>query len=409
MPKAISINTLGWKIQPVYEPLAPVDPSKVIPVDPDNLFNLLGFSPKFPWFVVRNAQACYSKFWIDKDTRQVVKEFSPDLRLREINAPNKPLKALQRRITELLMGLPKHPANFAYMKGKNIKMCAEEHLGCDVIIKMDLKDFFQSHHTARIKRKLLELTKWPSSVCGAISRICTLNGHMPQGAVSSPLLSIVLNYDMDVRIAAIASEAGFTYTRYADDVAFGATGKSNKECWDFIRRIKEEFHPYKVNWDKVDVMRNSAYRFVCGVKVGSAEFAEIAAKRFLKPIVRKRGGCWEVYTHESLDKNQYEKMVSELCAQGITCAPKYYYMQDIQKVLGMNLTDGIKYPRAKYNDMRLQALLVRKNAQGVNRQRFFGRLAFMRSIDPKRAAIIDKILRKGENNNDPAARPDQAG
>jgi hypothetical protein len=64
-------------------------------------------------------------------------------------------------------------------------------------------------------------------------------------------------------------------------------------------------------------------------------------------------------------------------------------------MLGMNITPTIHYPRGKYNDLRLQALLVTKCAPNINLQRFRGRLSFLRSIDPKKAASIDKILERG--------------
>lgn len=403
MSRPILLPSLGWFVSVVEEnDNVPAFESLPNIPDLDTLFSLLGFSPQFPWHVIRNASMCYSKFWIDKDTKRTVPVFSPDLRLREINAPNKTLKVLQKRLIDLLKALPMHPANFAYMKGKSIRMCAAEHENQDVIIKVDIKDFFGSHTSALISRKIQEMTDWPKDVCWAISRMVTLNGRMPQGAVSSPFLSIVLNYSMDCRIAELAAQHGFTYTRYADDMAFGSRSKNNAQCWSFIKALKDAMHPYHINWDKVDVMRNSAYRYLCGVILdgnGDIDDSDLAGLFECEPLINRAPSRITVSRREPLSKNMYDNMVSELRGRGFTVSPKFYYVQDFQRMLGMNLTPTVHYPRNKYNDMRLQALLVTKKAPNINQQRFFGRLSFLRSIDPTKADKIDRILLKGEQHD----------
>ena len=44
--------------------------------------------------------------------------------------------------------------------------------------------------------------------------------------------------------------------------------------------------------------------------------------------------------------------------------------------------------------MRLEAMLVAKEAEGINVKRFRGRLSFMRMVDPDKAAKIDTVIRK---------------
>ena len=85
----------------------------------------------------------YKTFYINKDTKKIV-PWSTSLRLREINAPVSFLKGFQNRLAVWFSGFPKHPANFAFMEGRNILKAAEEVKDGGVLIHVDLKDFFES-------------------------------------------------------------------------------------------------------------------------------------------------------------------------------------------------------------------------------------------------------------------------
>ena len=62
-------------------------------------------------------------------------------------------------------------------------------------------------------------------------------------------------------------------------------------------------------------------------------------------------------------------------------------------MLGVNLTDGIKFPRAKYLELRKEAFLITKG-EDINLAKFRGRLNFMRLIDPNKARKVEAILSK---------------
>ena len=88
------------------------------------------------------------------------------------------------------------------------------------------------------------------------------------------------------------------------------------------------------------------------------------------------------------------EIIRSLLPQGTTLKLKRWYIQSIQRMLGLNLTNGVRYPRDKYKRMRLEAMLVAKGADNINPHKFQGRLSFMRMVDPEKASKIEEVLTK---------------
>lgn len=367
--------------------------------DEYNLCNILGYNGKFPWYVAQHSDECYKQFWIDKQTKKVVPEYNENLHLREISAPIKPLKVLQSRLVATIFNkLPKHEANYAYMAGRNVRNAAENHEDNEVLIRIDLKDFFTMHNEYYVRSKLHALTGYNKELCWFITKLCSLKGSLPQGSVTSPILSIILNFEMDVALTAIAKRYNMVYTRYADDLCFSGADRENDEFWRMIREVSDAIHPFKVNWDKVEIMRNKAYRYAngmtyIGTDAGLQKVAELAGEDYRMRRTTKKLILLMGKTQASLDMS---KLVSFVSTEGIERAQiHYYYVQSIKRVLGMNLTDGIKYPRDKYIKLRMEANLIAHGCKDVDLAKFRGRLGFMRLVDPAKAEKINKILAKG--------------
>lgn len=377
----------------------PETPKNNLPVliDEYNLCNLLGYNGKYPWFVVHNTHECYTKFWIDKDTKRIVNEFSEDLNLREIAAPAAALKNLQGRLSALIFNkLPKHDANYAYMTGRNVRHAAEAQGENDVLIRIDMKDFFGHHFEPYVRAKLHELTGYSKELCWFITKLCSLEGSLPQGAVTSPVLSVVLNKDMDDRISEIAAEHNFIYTRYADDLCFSGVDRDDTFIRSFIDEVALSVHPFRVNWKKVDIMRNKSRSYVCGVE---AKNFRTDVPQTEIPGFKTKVTATKLTVSRSTPMSDEELQELSRTVMGIygndviEVRPKKFYMQSIKRMLGMHLTGGIHYPRDKYSKMRVEAMLVGKGAN-INVARFRGRLAFMRMVDPAKASKIDAILAK---------------
>ncbi|MFO1048387.1 MAG: retron St85 family RNA-directed DNA polymerase [Geminicoccaceae bacterium] len=146
---------------------------------------------------------------------------------RTIAHPSRELKAIQRFILRhRLVKLPVHPAATGYIPNANIGENARVHLGNRNILKLDFKDFFPSI----LVRDWMNYAR--SNNVGVDSEDVSLyskilfwsggHGVMPRclsiGAPTSPILSNILLYEIDVVLATIAQQLFVRYTRYADDI-----------------------------------------------------------------------------------------------------------------------------------------------------------------------------------------------
>jgi RNA-directed DNA polymerase len=163
---------------------------------------------------------------------------------RTIAQPAKEVKALQYWVMEhFLNTFPVHPAATAYRRRKNISDNARPHRKGNFLLKLDFTDFFPSL-TARdferyLKKRdanvedgdkevLSKILFWKPKEKNKLS--------LSIGAPSSPLVSNVLLYDFDERVATFCSKHGTTYTRYADDLSFSA--KKSSELGTVERFVK---------------------------------------------------------------------------------------------------------------------------------------------------------------------------
>ena len=175
-----------------------------------------------------------------------VRKRSGGLRLIEI--PKSRLKEIQRKILQdILNRVPPHPCAHGFCRGRSIKTFVTPHIGQEAVLRLDLKDFFQSVPTARVGAVFRRLG-YPRTVAWLLKGFCTnsvssplagkpfkdlswnrrkrlQNKHLPQGAPTSAQLANLCAWRLDHRLQGVADRYGFHYTRYADDLAFSGTSR----------------------------------------------------------------------------------------------------------------------------------------------------------------------------------------
>lgn len=202
---------------------------------------------------------------------------------RQLCAPRRPLKALQRKLLrQLFAPLPVHAAAHGFVPLRSTLTNARPHVGAQVILKMDLVEFFPTIHFGRIiglchhygmgreaARTIAAIVTYrPKLADGRVAWPSIL----PQGAPTSPALSNLVCRRLDARLSALAAKAGATYTRYADDLTFSFNSDPGKGLGHFAWWVNQVIgqEGFVENLKKRRILRPSSRMCITGLVVNSS-------------------------------------------------------------------------------------------------------------------------------------------
>lgn len=202
--------------------------------------------------------------------------------LREINAPYPSLLEIQRWILDnILYKIPTSRYAKAFQKASDIIINARFHRKQEKVLRIDIKDFFTSIKANSVYY-IFRKCGYTNKLANLFTRLCTLNGCLPQGAATSPALSNIFFKQLDNRIGGYAIKNQIRYTRYADDMFFSGCFNPGKII-HMIKFILSEYH-LSINTDKTKLMTNGAQQRVTGIVTNSILNAPRSEKRRLLQI-----------------------------------------------------------------------------------------------------------------------------
>ena len=148
--------------------------------------------------------------------------------LRRIDVPNTNIKILQRKLNQVLQSVYiAKPSVHGFVAGKSVKSNAQKHLGKRWVLNVDLQDFFPSINFGRVRGMLMGIPyNLAPRVATVLAHLCCFQGHLPQGAPTSPAISNMICAPMDSQLQTLAKMNRSTYTRYVDDITFSTTNTS---------------------------------------------------------------------------------------------------------------------------------------------------------------------------------------
>ncbi len=226
--------------------------------------------------------------------------------VRAIWAPLPKLKQAQRWILDhILDRLLVHGAAHGFLMGRSIASNAAEHSDSQILVKMDIADFFPSISWKRVKG-VFRKAGYPEQIATLLALLCTESPReqvehdgqsyyiamadrcLPQGAPTSPALTNALCLKLDRRLAGFASKTAWRYTRYADDLTFSfpnhSTSKANiSQLLGTVKRILGD-EGFKLNNSKTRVIRQNTVHEVTGLVVNGTQAPRV--KRTLKRQLR---------------------------------------------------------------------------------------------------------------------------
>ncbi len=228
---------------------------------------------------------------------------------RTITAPKRELKAVQRwLLRNVFEKLPVHHAAHGFLAARSIETNARVHAGADIIVKVDVKDFFPTITMKRVKG-LVRRAGLPESVATLVALLVTESPReivqfrgktlyvakgersLPQGAPTSPAITNAICLRMDKRLSGLARAMGFAYTRYADDLAFSYRKKRGQKnevpvgaLLHGVRQILEA-EGFRVHQKKTTVMRSGGTQRITGLVVNEA--SGVPAARVPRETIRR--------------------------------------------------------------------------------------------------------------------------
>lgn len=245
---------------------------------------------------------------------------------RAIWAPHRRLKAAQRWILrEVVERLPVHGAAHGFLHGRSIASNAAAHTNAEVVVKVDLKDFFPTVTLPRVKG-VFRKAGYREQIATLLALLCTeaprqvteVDGKqfflalgprcLPQGAPTSPGLTNTLCMRLDRRLQGAAAKLGWRYTRYADDLTFslpaGHKGKPGLGkllgCISAITAAEG----FAVHPDKTRVARSGARQRITGLIVNGKGPPRVPRelKRAVRAALHNLGKTGQLREGETLSK-----------------------------------------------------------------------------------------------------------
>lgn len=164
------------------------------------------------------------------------------------------MRTLQKRLyRNFLVKIPVAIPAKGFVKGENYLSFLQPHVGKKYFMRVDIRNFFDSLEETLVTNSLREYIADEEALRTVVD-ICTVDGKIPQGAITSPALSNIVFKRADQRILKYCQAVEerciekkrtsgswvngmLCYTRYADDLLFSSDFLDFKENRYFLRMI----------------------------------------------------------------------------------------------------------------------------------------------------------------------------
>ncbi|MGI9456163.1 MAG: reverse transcriptase family protein [Aeoliella sp.] len=232
--------------------------------------------------------------------------------VRTLAAPHCSLRLCQQWMLENIVSkIPVHDAAHGFVPERSTVTNATPHVGQQVIVNADLRNFFPTITFPRILGMLqtfgyspavatilallaTECQRQEVRYAGQTLWVATGERSLPQGACTSPAFSNAIAWRLDRRLAGLADTLGWTYTRYADDMTFSTSSDAGRRVGYLLARLRHiaSDEGFQLHPNKTRVLRPSARQTVTGIVVNDRAGVPRKTIRQLRAILHnaKRTG-----------------------------------------------------------------------------------------------------------------------
>ena len=211
---------------------------------------------------------------------------------RLIEPPSEELKAVQKRLKNLLNKIVVPDNVFSGVKGRSYADNARMHIGNGRrnLFKIDLTAFFPSIDRETVYRFFVEDLNCSSDVAQILTNLTTIDldkakisnrnevylflsskkvttrNHLISGAPTSQIMSYLVNHQMFDEMQALSDRNNIFMTVYVDDVTFSSEHWISHKFTEQIRKIIKKYK-YKISSSKVKKCTKLYPKLVTGVVI----------------------------------------------------------------------------------------------------------------------------------------------
>jgi len=252
-------QNVGYSYENIEKCLTYAEPiiNKGLPViyNTSHLSALVGYNKNYIKRAALSTPNFYKKYQAKKKNGK----------MRDLAEPLPSLKEIQHWILEnILYKLEVSKFAKAYIPKKTIKEHFIFHKGQEIVLTMDLKNFFGSVNLGTVEQVFIH-AGYSKLISNLLAKLCTLNQVLPQGAPTSPCLSNIIFFNLDKQISKYCINRKIWYTRYADDMTFSGDFDTD-ELIEFIKNTVES-QDLNINEEKTLIMKRNQPQIVCGIIV----------------------------------------------------------------------------------------------------------------------------------------------
>lgn len=222
-----------------------------------NTINELALQLKLPAdFLVKLGDHVDGSYYIF-DKKSIKKDGTE--KIRKLFEGNKNLKTVHKKINKFLDCVEFPDSIQGGMVGKSIFTNASIHSGKRYVANFDIANFFPSidYH---VVYKVYRFLKCSPDVSRLLTRLTTADAHLPQGFATSPKISGLILFEVDVRLANLLKRYGVKHSFWIDDLTISGNYPI-KKFKNIIYKIFKQAG-FKLN-DKKTEFTNSKQKQIC--------------------------------------------------------------------------------------------------------------------------------------------------
>jgi hypothetical protein len=184
-------------------------------------------------------------------------------RNRDIEWPKPSLRRTQKRVADLLSRIKTPDFLHSAKRGKSYITNAACHNAAYPSVKVDIQKFFKAVRAPAVFHFFRDKMQCEPDVAFVLTKLLTVDRHLPTGGNTSPILSYFAYMDMFSEINEVAEQHGCVMTCLMDDMTFTGTGATRNLIFE-VRRILRR---YRLWAHKMETFKARQARIITGVAV----------------------------------------------------------------------------------------------------------------------------------------------